>query len=56
MLRYATAWGAIELLNLLNASLDYSLDRKQFGEPFAAKQLVLKLADMQTEITRLQSV
>ena len=40
------------------ASLNYSLERIQFGKPLAAKQLVQKkLADMQTEITiGLQSV
>ena len=29
----------------------YTLDRKQFGRPLAANQLIQKLADMQTEIT-----
>ena len=59
MARYGIAWGAIGAAEFCwNASLDYSLDRKQFGEPLAAKQLVQKkLADMQTEITLgLQSV
>ncbi len=53
MARYGIAWGAIGAAEFCwNASLDYSLDRKQFGEPLAAKQLVQKkLADMQTEIT-----
>ena len=41
-----------------NAALNYSLEREQFGQPLASKQLVQnKLADMQTEITLgLQSV
>lgn len=59
MARYGIAWGAIGAAEFCwNASLNYSLDRKQFGEPLAAKQLVQKkLADMQTEITLgLQSV
>ena len=59
MARYGIAWGAIGAAEFCwNASLDYSLDRKQFGEPLAAKQLIQKkLADMQTEITLgLQSV
>ena len=59
MARYGIAWGVIGAAEFCwNASLDYSLDRKQFGEPLAAKQLVQKkLADMQTEITLgLQSV
>ena len=34
------------------AALQYTLDRKQFGRPLAATQIVqLKLANMQTEIT-----
>ena len=59
MARYGIAWGAIGAAEFCwNASLEYSLDRQQFGEPLAAKQLVQKkLADMQTEITLgLQSV
>ena len=33
------------------AARQYTLDRKQFGRPLAATQLVqMKLADMQTEI------
>ena len=59
MARYGIAWGVIGAAEFCwNASLNYSLDRKQFGEPLAAKQLVQKkLADMQTEITLgLQSV
>ena len=38
MARYGIAWGAIGAAEFCwNASLDYSLDRKQFGEPLAAK-------------------
>ena len=35
-----------------HAARNYTLDRKQFGRPLAANQLIQKkLADMQTEIT-----
>jgi glutaryl-CoA dehydrogenase len=35
-----------------HAARQYTLDRKQFGRPLAANQLIqLKLANMQTEIT-----
>ena len=35
-----------------HAARHYTLDRKQFGQPLAANQLIQKkLADMQTEIT-----
>lgn len=53
MARYGIAWGAIGAAEFCwNAALDYSLERKQFGEPLGSKQLVQKkLADMQTEIT-----
>ena len=42
----------------MNQSLEYTLDRNQFGKPLASKQLIQKkLADMQTEIVLgLQSV
>ena len=59
MARYGIAWGTIGAAEFCwNAALDYSLERKQFGEPLGSKQLVQKkLADMQTEITLgLQSV
>ena len=59
MARYGIAWGAMGAAEFCwEASLNYSLDRIQFGKPLAAKQLVQKkLADMQTEITLgLQSV
>ena len=59
MARYGIAWGAMGAAEVCwEASLNYSLERVQFGKPLAAKQLVQKkLADMQTEITiGLQSV
>ncbi|RLQ23345.1 acyl-CoA dehydrogenase [Seongchinamella sediminis] len=50
--RYGIAWGAMGAAETCwHAARDYTLERKQFGVPLAAKQLVqLKLADMQTEI------
>jgi glutaryl-CoA dehydrogenase len=43
------AWGAAEFC--WHTVLQYTLDRKQFGRPLAASQLIQKkLADMQTEI------
>lgn len=42
-------WGAAEFC--WHAARKYTLDRRQFGRPLAANQLIqLKLADMQTEI------
>ncbi|MCP5150040.1 MAG: acyl-CoA dehydrogenase [Ectothiorhodospiraceae bacterium] len=51
--RYGIAWGAMGAAEFCwHAARDYTLDRKQFGRPLAATQLVQKkLADMQTEIT-----
>ncbi len=51
--RYGIAWGALGAAEFCwHAALAYTLDRKQFGRPLAANQLVQKkLADMQTEIT-----
>jgi glutaryl-CoA dehydrogenase len=51
--RYGIAWGALGAAEFCwHAARDYCLDRKQFGRPLAATQLVQKkLADMQTEIT-----
>lgn len=51
--RYGIAWGALGAAEFCwNAALQYTLDRKQFGRPLAATQLIQKkLADMQTEIT-----
>ena len=51
--RYGIAWGAMGAAeDCFARSRQYTLDRKQFGRPLAATQLVQKkLADMQTEIT-----
>ncbi|WP_342051827.1 MULTISPECIES: acyl-CoA dehydrogenase [unclassified Cupriavidus] len=51
--RYGIAWGAIGAAEFCwHTARQYTLDRKQFGRPLAATQLVQKkLADMQTEIT-----
>ena len=50
--RYGIAWGTLGAAETCwHAARDYTLDRKQFGQPLAATQLVQKkLADMQTEI------
>jgi glutaryl-CoA dehydrogenase len=50
--RYGIAWGALGAAEFCwQAARQYALDRKQFGRPLAANQLVQKkLADMQTEI------
>jgi glutaryl-CoA dehydrogenase len=50
--RYGIAWGALGAAEFCwHAARDYALERKQFGRPLAANQLVQKkLADMQTEI------
>ena len=50
--RYGIAWGALGAAETCwHAARDYTLERKQFGRPLAANQLIqLKLADMQTEI------
>ncbi|MEP7063829.1 MAG: acyl-CoA dehydrogenase family protein, partial [Betaproteobacteria bacterium] len=49
--RYGIAWGALGAAEFCwHAARQYVLDRKQFGRPLAANQLVQKkLADMQTE-------
>ena len=51
--RYGIAWGAMGAAEYCwHAARQYTLDRKQFGKPLAATQLIQKkLADMQTEIT-----
>ncbi|MGD9601341.1 MAG: acyl-CoA dehydrogenase [Gammaproteobacteria bacterium] len=51
--RYGISWGAMGAAEFCwHAARRYTLDRKQFGRPLAANQLVQKkLADMQTEIT-----
>ena len=50
--RFGIAWGAMGAAEACwHAARQYTLDRKQFGRPLAATQLVQKkLADMQTEI------
>ena len=57
--RYGISWGALGAAEFCwHAARSYTLERKQFGRPLAANQLIqLKLADMQTEIgIGLQSV
>jgi len=51
--RYGIAWGAMGAAEACwFAAHSYVMDRKQFGRPLAATQLVQKkLADMQTEIS-----
>ncbi|PFG10212.1 acyl-CoA dehydrogenase [Marinobacter sp. LV10MA510-1] len=51
--RFGIAWGVMGTAEFCwHAARQYTLDRKQFGRPLAANQLVQKkLADMQTEIT-----
>ncbi|WP_168016986.1 acyl-CoA dehydrogenase [Halomonas salinarum] len=50
--RYGIAWGTMGAAEACwHAGRQYTLDRKQFGRPLAANQLIQKkLADMQTEI------
>ena len=50
--RYGIAWGTMGAAEFCwHAARAYTLERKQFGRPLAANQLVQKkLADMQTEI------
>ena len=51
--RYGISWGALGAAeDCWHKARQYTLDRKQFGRPLAANQLIQKkLADMQTEIT-----
>jgi glutaryl-CoA dehydrogenase len=51
--RFGIAWGVMGAAeDCWHRARQYTLDRKQFGRPLAANQLVQKkLADMQTEIT-----
>jgi glutaryl-CoA dehydrogenase len=51
--RYGIAWGALGAAEFCwHAARSYTLERKQFGRPLAATQLIqVKLANMQTEIT-----
>lgn len=50
--RYGIAWGALGAAEFcMHAAREYTLERKQFGAPLAANQLIQKkLADMSTEI------
>jgi glutaryl-CoA dehydrogenase len=51
--RFGISWGAMGAAEFCwHAARQYTMDRKQFGKPLAANQLIQKkLADMQTEIT-----
>ncbi len=51
--RYGIAWGAMGAAeDCWHVARQYTLDRKQFGRPLAANQLIQKkLVDMQTEIS-----
>jgi glutaryl-CoA dehydrogenase len=51
--RYGIAWGALGAAEFCwHAARQYALDRRQFGQPIAANQLIQhKLANMQTSIT-----
>jgi glutaryl-CoA dehydrogenase len=51
--RFGIAWGALGAAEACwHTARQYTIDRKQFGRPLAANQLIQKkLADMQTEIT-----
>ena len=53
MARYGIAWGSMGSAEFCwDSALNYSLERKQFGQPLASKQIIQKkLACMQTEIT-----
>ncbi len=50
--RYSISWGTMGAAEFCwHAARNYALERKQFGRPIAATQLIQKkLADMQTEI------
>jgi glutaryl-CoA dehydrogenase len=50
--RYGISWGSMGAAEFCwHAARQYTLDRKQFGRPLAATQLIQKkLADMQTDI------
>jgi glutaryl-CoA dehydrogenase len=51
--RYGIAWGSLGAAEFCwHAARNYTLERRQFGRPLAANQLIQKkLVDMQTEIT-----
>ncbi len=50
--RFGIAWGVLGAAEFCwHAARQYTLDRKQFGQPLAANQLIqMKLANMQTQI------
>tara|TARA_R110000868_G_scaffold383578_12_gene650782 strand:+ start:33461 stop:34669 length:1209 start_codon:yes stop_codon:yes gene_type:complete len=54
--RYGIAWGTIGAAEFCyHQARQYTLDRKQFGKPLAANQLIqTKLANMLTDITSMQ--
>ncbi|MGN8226307.1 acyl-CoA dehydrogenase [Gracilimonas sp. BCB1] len=54
--RYGIAWGTVGAAEFCyQQARDYVLDRKQFGKPLAANQLIqTKLANMMTDITSMQ--
>jgi len=57
--RFGISWGSLGAAEFCwHAARNYTLERKQFGKPLAANQLIQKkMVDMQTEITiGLQSV
>lgn len=51
--RFGISWGSLGAAEFCwHAARNYTLERKQFGKPLAANQLIQKkLADMQTDIT-----
>jgi alkylation response protein AidB-like acyl-CoA dehydrogenase len=51
--RYGIAWGALGAAEFcFHTARQYTVDRKQFGAPLAANQLIQKkLADMQTDVS-----
>ena len=51
--RYGIAWGSMGAAEFCwHAARNYTIERRQFGRPLAANQLIQKkLVDMQTEIT-----
>lgn len=54
--RYGIVWGAVGAAEFCyNRSCNYAMERKQFGHPIGATQLVqTKLANMLTDITQMQ--
>lgn len=55
--RYGIAWGALGAAEFcLTQARDYTLNRKQFGVPLAAFQLIQKkLADANAEVSRVST-